>query len=116
MSLNYQVIGRRIRNYRQQRNLSQVSVAEKINRSGTYVSYLESGIKHPGLETLVSIANILGVTADMLLGENLEHMRLALELEYQQVFIDCTEEEKRFLMESVKALKKVMREMAKERD
>lgn len=116
MSLNYQVIGRRIRNYRQQRNLSQATIAEKINLSGSYVSYMESGIKHPGLETLVSIANILGVTADMLLGENLEHMRLALELEYQQVFTDCTEEEKRFLMESVKALKKVMREMAKERD
>lgn len=36
MSLNYQVIGRRIRNYRQQRNLSQATIAEKINLSGSY--------------------------------------------------------------------------------
>ena len=36
MSLNYHVIGQRIRNYRQQRNLSQNSVAEKIDKSATY--------------------------------------------------------------------------------
>ena len=62
MSLNYHVIGQRIRNYRQQRNLSQNSVAEKIDKSATYISYIEGGIKHPSLETLVDLANLLGVT------------------------------------------------------
>lgn len=109
MSLNYQVIGQRIRNYRQQRNLSQISVAEKIDKSATYISYLESGTKHPSLETLVALANLLGVTADMLLGENLEHTRLVLEVEYQHLFHDCSEQEKRFLVEASRALKGVLR-------
>ena len=81
MSLNYHVIGQRIRNYRQQRNLSQNSVAEKIDKSATYISYIEGGIKHPSLETLVDLANLLGVTTDLLLGENLEHTRLVREMD-----------------------------------
>ena len=97
------------RRYRQQRNLSQSSVAERIDKSATYISYIEGGIKHPSLETLVDLANLLGVTADMLLGENLEHTRLVVEVEFQQVLHDCTDQEKRFLVEAVRALKEILR-------
>ena len=109
MSLNYHVIGQRIRNYRQQRNLSQNSVAEKIDKSATYISYIEGGIKHPSLETLVDLANLLGVTTDLLLGENLEHTRLVREMEYQLILHDCNDQERRFLVEATKALKAIMR-------
>lgn len=109
MSLNYHVIGQRIRNYRQQRNLSQNSVAEKIDKSATYISYIEGGIKHPSLETLVDLANLLGVTTDLLLGENLEHTRLVREMEYQLILHDCNDQERRFLVEATKALKGIMR-------
>ena len=109
MSLNYHVIGQRIRNYRQQRNLSQNSVAEKIDKSATYISYIEGGIKHPSLETLVDLANLLGVTTDLLLGENLEHTRLVREMEYQLILHDCNDQERRFLVEATRALKDIMR-------
>ena len=109
MSLNYHVIGQRIRNYRQQRNLSQNSVAEKIDKSATYISYIEGGIKHPSLETLVDLANLLGVTTDLLLGENLEHTRLVREMEYQLILHDCNDQERRFLVEATRALKGIMR-------
>lgn len=109
MSLNYHVIGQRIRNYRQQRNLSQNSVAEKIDKSATYISYIEGGIKHPSLETLVDLANLLGVTTDLLLGENLEHTKLVREMEYQLILHDCNDQERRFLVEATKALKGILR-------
>ena len=109
MSLNYHVIGQRIRNYRQQRNLSQNSVAEKIDKSATYISYIEGGIKHPSLETLVDLANLLGVTTDLLLGENLEYTKLVREMEYQLILHDCNDQERRFLVEATKALKDIMR-------
>lgn len=109
MSLNYCIIGKRIRNYRQMRNLSQSIVAERIDKSATYISYIECGSKHPSLETLVDLANLLGVTADMLLGENLDHTRLVLEMEFYQILHDCTEEEKRFLVEAARALKVILR-------
>ena len=109
MSLNYHVMGQRIRNYRQQRNLSQNSVAEKIDKSATYISYIEGGIKHPSLETLVDLANLLGVTTDLLLGENLEHTRLVREMEYQLILHDCNDQERRFLVEATKALKGILR-------
>lgn len=114
MSLNYHIIGQRIRNYRRQRNLSQNDVAEKINKSATYISYLESGIKHPSLETLVDLANLFGITADMLLGENLTHTRLVNEVEFQQILNDCSDKEKRFLVEAATALKHILRENRKD--
>ena len=108
MSLNYRAIGKRIRNYRQQRNLSQKSIAEKISKSAAYISYIESGSKHLSLETLVDLANLLGVTADMLLGEDLEHSQFVVEMECEQELQDCTEQEKRILVKSARVLKEIL--------
>ena len=81
----------------------------RASRTSSGISYIEGGIKHPSLETLVDLANLLGVTADMLLGENLEHTRLVVEVEYQQVLHDCSDQEKRFLVEAARALKEILR-------
>ena len=64
MSLNYQIIGKRLRRYRKKQHLSQLTIAERIGKSPSYLSYLESGSKHPSLETLVNIINVLGASAD----------------------------------------------------
>ena len=58
----------------------------------------------------MDLANLLGVTADMLLGENLRHTRLVNEVEFQQILNDCTDEEKRFLVKATAALKQILRE------
>ena len=64
---------------------------------------------YPSLETLVDLANLLGVTTDLLLGENLEHTKLVREMEYQLILHDCNDQERRFLVEATKALKDIMR-------
>lgn len=110
MSLNYQIIGRRIRNYRKQRHLSQVFVAERIGRSPSYMSYLESGAKHPSLETLVDIINILGVSADMVLAENVRANRMVASAEFQELLADCSEQEVRILLGIARELKHILRD------
>jgi len=55
------ILGKGIRFYRQQRQLSQASLAEKANISITFLSNIERGIKYPTSDTLSSIANVLDV-------------------------------------------------------
>ena len=55
------ILGKGIRFYRQQRQLSQASLAEKANISITFLSNIERGIKYPTSDTLSALANGLGV-------------------------------------------------------
>jgi transcriptional regulator with XRE-family HTH domain len=55
------ILGKGIRFYRQQRQLSQATLAEKANISITFLSNIERGIKYPTSDTLSAISNGLGV-------------------------------------------------------
>ena len=67
--MNLTSIGMNIRKYRKQRKLSQEQLAEKAGLSTNYIGMLERGEKTPSLETFLKIANILDVSADMLLAD-----------------------------------------------
>ena len=55
------ILGKGIRFYRQQRLLSQATLAERANISVTFLSNIERGIKFPTSDTLSAIANGLEV-------------------------------------------------------
>ena len=55
------ILGKGIRFYRQQRQLSQAALAEKANISITFLSNIERGVKYPTSDTLSAIANGLEV-------------------------------------------------------
>lgn len=55
------ILGKGIRFFRQQRQLSQASLAEKANISITFLSNIERGIKYPTSDTLSAIASGLDV-------------------------------------------------------
>ncbi len=59
--------GKRLREIRTRKNISIKALAEAIGVLETYIPQLERGEKLPSFETLVYIANTLGVTTDMLL-------------------------------------------------
>ena len=60
-------IGKNIRKYRTLKKLRQEDLAEKSNLSVNYIGDIERGEKLPALDTFITIANALGVSADMLL-------------------------------------------------
>ncbi|MCL2380555.1 MAG: helix-turn-helix domain-containing protein [Treponema sp.] len=55
------ILGKGIRFYRQQRQLSQATLAEKADISITFLSNIERGVKYPTSDTLSAIANGLEV-------------------------------------------------------
>ena len=48
MSLNYILLGKRIRGIRKRKGITQLSLADRINRSTSYISYIENGVKEIG--------------------------------------------------------------------
>lgn len=70
--MDTRAVGMRIKEARDAANLTQEQLAEKVNLSSSHMSVIERGVKAPRLETLVEIANALGVTADSLLVDVLD--------------------------------------------
>lgn len=62
------MIGRRLRELRKARGLTQQQVAAYLNAAKSTVSQYENDINEPDLETLVKLADWFGVSVDELLG------------------------------------------------
>ena len=67
--MNASTIGKRIRKCREAKGWRQEDFAEKIGLSVTYTGMIERGEKVPKLETFITIANVLEVSADLLLAD-----------------------------------------------
>ena len=67
--MNTSSIGKRIRKYREAKGWRQEDFAEKTGLSVTYTGMIERGEKVPKLETFITIANVLEVSADLLLAD-----------------------------------------------
>lgn len=63
-------VGKRIKTQRQKLNMSQMQLAEKIDRAVKYCSDIECGVCGMSIETMISISEVLGMSIDyMLLGK-----------------------------------------------
>ena len=66
-------IGSRIKAARENKKITQEELAAMVDLSPTHISVIERGVKPPKLETLIRIANALGVSADFLLVDVVEN-------------------------------------------
>ena len=110
MALNYVIIGKRIKEIRKHKHISQQTLSEMIDKSPTFIIYIESGIRSMSLETLVMIADVLNVSVDVLLGENTRNSQATVSNEFATVIGDCSDFERRVIIEQAKAIKKAMRD------
>ena len=109
MSLNFKLIGRRIKEVRTSKRMSQAELAEQIDMSVPYISHIETATKQASLTTLVLIANTLGVTADTLLIGNQINDKAEYHLVMTHLIDDCNSEESRFIYEMASAAKSSLR-------
>ena len=110
MSLDYTVIGLRIKRYRMDRGLSQDELAEAIAVTSGYLSKLETGKKYPSLDILISIANTLEVTADDLLSDNLIRSSSNAGSEVHRLLLDCNDNEMKMLIRVLQFAKELLTE------
>lgn len=83
---------------------------EEVYDGHTFPEYIEGGLKCMSLDTFVSIANALQVSADELLKDNIENNIKVANHEFASLIADCSEYEKRVLLSMLKTAKTAMRE------
>ena len=93
MSVNCTSLGKRISFYRSKSNLSQETLAAKVNCSREHIVRIENGTKIPSISVLVEIANALSVSADELLLDCPEHSSSSANSEIHRLLLDCNETE-----------------------
>ena len=67
-ALDYEGIGRRVRQLRKARGLSQEQLAERMERSAAFVGHIERGTRVMSVDTLCRLSGALQCSADELLG------------------------------------------------
>ena len=108
--INYELIGTRIREKREEAGYSQEQLAWDAELSNTYVSLVETGKKKPSLGSLLKISNALGITLDELLSGNQLHNPTDYQTDIDELMNDCTLEERRFIYELLRSSKAILRE------
>lgn len=109
MALNFVQVGKRVREMRKRRGLSQQKLSEIAGITPSSVSYIEGGLKCMSLDTFVSVANALRVSADELLKDSIENTIVVSNHEFAAVISDCSEFERRVLLAMVAAVKEAIR-------
>ncbi|MGN0523807.1 MAG: helix-turn-helix domain-containing protein [Eubacterium sp.] len=62
--------GQRIRNLREDRDLTQRELGEQVNMTQRKISYIERGKYEPSIDDIVSLCKFFNVSSDYLLGIN----------------------------------------------
>lgn len=69
--MDYEKLGKKVRIKRKSKGLTQEQLAEQSGISLSFLGHIERGSRKASLETLVSIANALGVSPDYLLQDSI---------------------------------------------
>lgn len=84
--------------------MTQEDLAARIDISPTHVSVIERGTKIPRVDTFVSIANVLGVSADELLVDVVDRASVGVASELSAAIEALPHEEKMRVLKVVSAL------------
>lgn len=107
--LDYEMIGLRIRYHRIRNKLSQENMAHQVNISRVHIGYIERGERAPSLKTLINIANVLEVSVDELIADNLLISDSKISADEMNILGDCTYEECSIILQSMISLKEILR-------
>lgn len=97
--LNYMAIGRRIGNYRKEKNITQATLSELLNVSESYISQVERGVAKISLSRLSSIAKILDVDIAFLVSDHIVMTNPVVNSEIFEITKNWSEEQIQFLIE-----------------
>ena len=101
--MNRKIIGNRIKELRKKKHLTQFQLAELVDVSTVYVSYIENGKRQLSLDNLINIANVLEVSCDDILVLN--HNTRAYHTDIEDLLKDCNVYEKKILVNFVQSVK-----------
>ena len=90
-------IGRKLREARKERGLTQDALASKLGTVSSYISDIERGVKSPSLHTFIRILEILNVPANYVLPGAWDSEEAHENQEFQQKFARLTKKQQQFI-------------------
>lgn len=99
MSPDYDVIGRRIKQCRLNRNMTQEELADEINISIAFLSRVERGNSHLNLRRLTQIAEVLKVSPGYLLTGSNTTSKDYLKEDFKAILDRCSPEQQKLIYE-----------------
>ena len=105
MDINYEQIGKKIRDYRELKGLSQEELAFTVDITERHLRNVEYGIKGLSVSLLISLANVLDITPNDLLAD---YLTASEETQISDIFSSCNSTEKAILMDMLKHMKSLL--------
>lgn len=116
MEIDYIALGKRVKQIRKERKMSQERLAKLIDVSVPHMSNIENGKTKFSLQVLIDLSDALKVTPDVLLLDQVSAKGKARGLVLEEIdrqLSDCTEAQMSMLEEMVRNTKKLLRQYDK---
>lgn len=111
MDLDYIKLGKRIKQIRKDKGLSQNQLSEYADISVNHLSHIECANTKVSLPVLIKIANVLKITVDDILCDSLTAAKTPYINEITRLAQDCNEKEIRLFCLVLKSLKMGYRDL-----
>lgn len=102
--MDLQAVGARIKATREAKGMTQEDFAAALELSRNHISVIERGLKAPKLETFVAMANLLGVSADSLLFDVIDHASDGVSSELMASLSELPKADQNRILNAIKAL------------
>ena len=99
MAPDYSVIGKRIKEARNNQNLTQEELADELNISVAFLSRVETGKSHINLKRLTQIAEFLKVSPGYLLTGSNTTSKDYLKEDFKNILDKCSPEQQKLIYE-----------------
>ena len=98
--IDYAKMGKKIRQKRLSKSMSQDAVSEKLGLSESFYGHIERGTKVLSLESLLKVANLFSFSLDYLLSDSLKSVDSdgKFQTELDNIFKDKTLEQRDYLL------------------
>ena len=97
MALDYSIIGQRLKKARQNKNLTQEDLAEKLDVSVAFLSRIERGSSHINLKRLNQICNILEINEGQILNGSSSDSKNYLNSEFSELLKNSSSEQQKLI-------------------
>lgn len=104
MAVDFSIIGKRIKETRKKKGLTQEKLVEKMGVSIAYLSKVETGKIHINLERLSQICDILGATEGDILNGVSNNSEKYLNNEFNNLLRKCTPKQQKLIYNILKVM------------
>lgn len=111
IELDYKKLGKRIKEQRLKKHLTQEKLGEMVNVATSNISHIERATTKVSLPSLVKIANALDTTLDQLICDSMNSIvEIYTEQDIANLLQGCSLTEKQIIKDLVIAAKKTLKE------